>query len=88
MGPPERPLAGGDGCQWRLPQDAAGLQLGEDAPHHRGGDGPARAAERHRQLVLAPPGVLLPDVEHRYLSGAFGSIPLPLNLRAQHQVEG
>ena len=34
-------------------------------PCHRGGDGPARAADQHGQLVLPPTRVLLPEVERR-----------------------
>ena len=47
IGTPKRPLSGGDGRQGRLPQDAPGLQPGEDAPHHGGGDSnPGRRSTR------------------------------------------
>ena len=62
-----------------LPRDAMGLQPGEDTPYHRGGDGPARAAEQHGQLVLPPTRVLLPEVERRQRQlrrrGGLGYLP-------------
>src|SRR3972149_5590482 len=53
---------GGDGTPGRFDEEAAPLQVREDASHHGGGDMPTGPTEKDPQLVL-PPAVLHPQLQ-------------------------